>query len=429
MKRASQKLALLLLFLALLLPAQRRGRKPLPPVRTNLPTRAIVNSQNLPFIPGKQNGDTDQFSVWTSSGSGGKFNGGRIFGIMGDADFGGSNNGNHILFTELVNLDPDNPANTKIVLVNTMESYGVAAAGNCFGVSPNFSCSGYMPFSIGDNIYLPVHSQDHGFPWRTLLSSIIMSPDRGQHWCNYQTYTSAQNTCTAANWKADGDMATSDAGIQWVPKGGDWDPTGKMGKLTFVQINQDGATPPAIAGVDTSFYYVLSNTGDNTNTVHHLYAHRFKGDPMLPANWSHWNGRSWGKDPDSCVAIEPPEWTNHISFSQSVIYSVDHQLFYMSTDNDGSMGALPMAWSTTPWGPWTVLPQMETPALLYPTQFSTFMLATYKTIVPGKQFQIAMSGNRTPDAPAPWTYVVGFVTVDFNLPKEAASGDRNDQDR
>jgi hypothetical protein len=94
------------------------------------------------------------------------------------------------------------------------------------------------------------------------------------------------------------------------------------------------------------------------------------------------------KDPDSSAAIEPPEWTNHISFRKSVMYAVDDHTFYMSTDNDGSLGALPMAYSPTPWGPWTVLPPMDTPTLLYPTQFSTFMLATYKTIVPGKRFQI-----------------------------------------
>jgi hypothetical protein len=345
--------------------------------------------------------------------------------MFGDGDFGGSNTGNHILFTELLNLDPDHPENTKIVLVNTMESYGVAGEGNCFGVSPNFSCSGFMPFSLGDNIYLPVHSQDHGFPWRTLLSSIIVSPDHGLHWCNYQTYTSAHNTCTSANWKADGDMPTSDAGIQWVPRGGDWDATGKMGKLTYIQIYQDGETPPVIPGVDTSYQYVLSNTGDNTNTVHHIYAHRFKGDPMLPGNWTHWNGKSWVKNPDNSVAIEPPEWTNHISFSQSVMYAVDDQRFYMSTDNDGSRGALPMAYSYNPWGPWTELPAMETPILVYPTQFSTFMLSTYKTIVPGKRFQITMSGNRPQNSPEPWGYVVGFVVVDFYLSTEAGGGERN----
>jgi hypothetical protein len=433
----TQQTALLLLVAVPLLSAQtsevsgggRRGGDPARPAPVDLPIRTVVSSQNLPFQPGKQNGDTNQYSAWTASNTGGNFNGGHVYGMSGDADFGGSNTGNHILFTELVSYDPANPANTKIVLVNSMESYGVAGAGNCFNVSPNFSCSGYMPFSLGDNIYLPVHSQTGGPSWKTLLSSIIVSPDHGLHWCNYLTYTSGHNSCTSANWKADGDMPLNDAGIQWVPAGGDWDATGKMGKLTFVQIGQDGAAPPAIAGVDTSFHYVLSNTGDNTNLVHHIYAHRFIGDPMLPGNWTHWNGRSWVKNPDDCVAIEPPAWSSHINFSQSVMYAVDDHRFYMSTNNDGAGGPMVMASSKTPWGPWTELPPMDTPTMLWPTQFSTFMLSTYKTIVPGKRFQVAISGNRDASDPAPWKYVVGFVTVDFNLPREADVSKRNGLDR
>jgi hypothetical protein len=428
-------ITVLLLGAVSLLPAQTspvagRGRRgtPAPPPRVDLPIRTIVGSQNLPQGP-TQNGDTDQYSAWTPSNTGGNFNGGHVYGMFGDGAFGGSNTGNHILFTELVSYDPANPANTKIVLVNSMESYGVASAGNCFGVSPNFSCSGYMPFSLGDNIYLPVQSQDHGFPWRTLSSSIIVSPDHGLHWCNYLTYTSFHNTCTSANWKADGDMSLSDAGIQWVPAGGDWDATGKMGKLTFVQIGQDGETPPIIAGVDTSFHYVLSNTGDNTNTIHHIYAHRFKLDPMLPKNWTHWNGKSWVSNPDDCVAIEPPTWSNHTNFSQSVMYAVDHQMFYMSTDNDGTGGPLAMAYSKKPWGPWTDLSPMDTPTLPYPNQFSTFMLSTYKTIVPGKQFQVAISGNRPNNTPGPWGYVVGFVMMDFNLSGPADVVQRNVLDK
>jgi hypothetical protein len=372
------------------------------------------------------NGDTNHYSAWTPSDSGGNFNGGRVFGLCGDCQppiaVNPTNANRHVMVRELKTYDPFSAANTTIPIINSMDDYGTAGDRGCYSVvNVNRAMSpGLNIWSWNGNLMLFIQCQYTGQPYSTYSNTLITSPDFGQHWCNYAHYTGNGNVCNSgAPWSATGDLPRSNTSqdIQW-PADLYSETQSYMGKSTLVQISQDGAARPTIPRVDTSYEYFISNqgTGGGGGTVHKLFAHRFKlaDDPMLPASWQHWNGSSYQSELSAVADIMPRAWCCNGSFSQTAMYSPDFKKFFLIVDDGHPDSVYPMAYALKPEGPWIVMPKPRTPSSSYGYQFTTFMLSTYKSLG-NDEFTVSVSTNGSSEDTQnpPWGYTVGFQGLSF----------------
>ena len=386
--------------------------------------RSWISSYHIPEVRSGVGveSDTLRFSSWSPATDGGPFNGGNVYGSLNDGVFGsGLSNLN---FLKLGALDINNISGlggSTVILVNTMSDYGAAGSqtSTCDTTSGGDGVKSMDNWVDGGKNFWNLFCQGSGPNFMAYKSWLLISPDKGVHWCNYAHYT-VGNVCNAgASWSLTGDIpGTLSTDVQWFPTGGVDSSAGKMGRLSLVQVCQDGATCPTLpGGLSNTNHYFVSLTQDGSH-VNHMYLHRYSGDPMLPASWTHYNAGTWDANPDNSTAITLP-WT---PFAVSVIYSPEVGKFFLMADI-GNAGVLDMA-SSTDLLTWTALPAVASSSVQQPlgfSQFSTLVLAT-KAVTP-HGFRIAFMSNGCDDSfagcgtgtmvPANWNYTVGVAAIDF----------------
>jgi hypothetical protein len=387
--------------------------------------RSLISSYHIPEVRSGVGveSDTLRFSSWSPASDGGPFNGGNVYGSLNDGVFGsGLSNLN---FLKLGALDINNISGlggSTVVLVNAMTDYGSAGTitSTCDSTSGGDGVKNMDNWVDGGIIYWNLFCQGAGPNYPAYKSWLLCSNDKGVHWENYAHVTANGNVCDSVNHgSTTGDIpGTLSTDVQWYPTGGVDNHLGKMGRLSLVQVCQDGATCPTLPGsLSNTFHYFVSLTQDGSN-INHLYLHRYSGVPVLPASWTHYNAGSWDANPDNATAITLP-WT---PFAVSVIYSPEAGKFFLMADI-GNAGVLDMA-SSTDLLTWTALPAVASSSVQQPlgfSQFSTFVLAS-KVVTP-RGFRIALMSNGCDDSfvgcgtgtmvPANWNYTVGVAAIDF----------------
>ncbi len=381
---------------------------------------SLLNSTHSLFNTVTQKGDTWRCSGWSPSTAGGNWNGGHLYCTFNDGAFVASGNRNLAIW-ELTAYDPNNIANSTFALVNAMTSYGAAGTGGLCGA---LTYKSQDVWSDGGKLYWNQYCQTNGSPFDTFQSWISVSPDKGLHWCNFAHYVTGgnggANTCDAGNWGATGDVPTGATAtdMQWQSLG-TFTKGSTMGRLAPVQVVQDGVAMPTLpGGLSNAFHYVLS-VGETSDDISHMYLHRYSGDPMLPANWTHYNAGTWDTNPQNATILSPPA----VPQAVSAIYSADM--------NNGSGGFLLTAynnvayplWQSTDLVSWTALPATLAYSVDVAYEFPTFMLPTYATIVAGKSFSISQSLNGHDiggGCTTTWCYVLGFSKIVFNPPNATA---------
>ncbi len=296
-------------------------------------------------------GDTN-YVAWVGAAiKPGKFGGGSLIGMYNDghdsAAIGmcqGGGGGNSLCVYSMDAYDKANVANTKFSVINNMPSYGAYADTSCFdGIHQMKS---RKVFALNGKLYAPIFCMNGpapaaGQPWEAFQSGMIVSPDAGSHWCNYKTYTSGGNACTAANWQANGDNPRDAAGFQWPLSDG----TNKVTRQMLVDfLCQDNAIGcPVVAGADPLYLYFLASDslGAATTVMRVLKT----ADPMLPANWSVYSAGSWSADVQS--ATDVGGGTGGIGCCGAGYYLKDFATFAIWQHPNG------FATAPAPWGPWT----------------------------------------------------------------------------
>jgi hypothetical protein len=401
------------------------------------PQRVLVTSEHFVWHPtgaGGSNGDTPIFSSWSAAGTGGIFNGGRVFGTVNDGQIVGSASGN-MLILELTAFNQNSIAASALTLVNNMADYGTAGVTNstCTAAASSSTKSDAVWFD-GGVMYINMFCQNGSPTWATYKSWINCSNDFGATWENYAHVVAHGGVCNSTVWgSATGDIpGTASTDVQWWPASGANDHTGKMGKLALVQLAQDGATTPALpGGLSNTCHYFISNTEYASNVNHELYLHKYcsPDNPMLPASWVHYAAGSWVTNPDISTTITPTGWNTQTAFSQTAMYDPKSKLFYLEADGAFAHNYT-MAYSTD-LAHWTELDPIVAGTVEQGTQFGTFMLPTYAA-VPGTHFFTISVAQNNNDGPPPstcqptstsWCYVPGFAQVAFN-PPNVSSGAR-----
>jgi hypothetical protein len=308
-------------------------------------------------------GDT-QMGTWVSAATrAGPWNGGSII-VQYNDGIGNGCVSRNICLTELLTYDPVAPSAT-FGLVNDMSSYGGSSGQDCYdGVHEMKS---RKPFSLNGVLYLPIFCMTHGSPFDAFASGLIMSPDGGAHWCNYKTFQAGGNTCTSANWKADGDNPVDAAGFQWPLADG----TNKMTRLMHVEfLCQENTNCPVAAGVDPAYLYLAAFPSSNTSLE--LYMSRVAKSLgtaiMLPANYdvvSNPSGPVWtaagaSGQPAADISGGVVQAVGVLAAS-SWSYLKDFGVFSMWNQSNGTLSTTAgFATAPTPWGPWTKAPDFVT---------------------------------------------------------------------
>jgi hypothetical protein len=391
-------------------------------ISTVVPVRYITSAQHLTHVSsggGCENGDTPEFHAWTPAGGGGNFNGGHVFGMANDGCAVTVPTFN-LAIKELTSISP-----LTVALVNRMTSFGPSATGNCMGTTTHSSKSSTI-WSVGDILYLAAFCYDNGSPWLTYKTAIYKSADHGVTWMNWARAQSASPVA-----QADGDSCTGDTMtfgsvfncVQFLPVGGINDSSTKFGRPTYIQFAQDGATPPAIAGVDTSYNYFLGSR--NTDNTIYCYAYLRSTDPMNPAHWRYWDGTSnpalpatWNTSVANAVTLPAISGSG---VQPTAFYSVDYKKFFAVIYDVATNKTWTIYTALNPAGPWTVLPSQAAPAFIVGAQFPSFMLPTYVTEVASARFRIGIMSNGCDItggqcAGPGWDYSTGISFMDFNLP-------------
>jgi hypothetical protein len=393
------------------------------------PQASLVSSQHFTWNVSTSNGDTPLCSAWGPTGAGGPFNGGYIWCPINDGAMAGSGSRN-VLLLKLTGYDPANIANTTITLANAMTDYG-SASSHLSICSQTQSAKTGAVWSDGGKLYIQMQCQGTG-PWFEHYGVwILVSPNGGTDLCNYAHYVAATNSCTIANWSATGDVPASvtSADIQWPPPGGSFDGTSKVGQMAIVQVAQDGATPPVLPSPLSNTFHYYFTIGQSSGTIHilSLYLHRYTGDPMLPANHTHYNAGTWDANFSNSTAITTPGMSG-VGFVVSCMWAKDLYGgtggFLLQRDNQPSSAY--SQWMSRDLVNWTPLPAIIQNGVEIGTQFSTFLLATYQTVIAGTSFTVSMSQNNANangggsgaclPTNASWCYVMGFAKLLIQSP-------------
>lgn len=299
---------------------------------------------------GAFDGDTPHFTAWTGSSDGGHFNGGRVFGTANDTNSGC---GGAIGFIELTRLDFVTKNNTKLVCANSMSGFGNSGALNTpaswtDGVD---SWKTFNPWSLNGAIFLPINRQTQSDPWHASTSTIIMTPDRGAHWCNSVTYNT-YGGCTSAHWSVTGDPPANATQMMFGTLG-DW--SNPMARPMVVQFCQDQSCTGMPFDAD-KFLYFLTWSGDDKR----LYSTCVAKNPAAIMDktqwWYHTTGNANCGDPGSWThtagsAVKLADNNNHTYFglAGSVFYLPKAGLFVMTSALGGD--AMLLSTSAYPWGP------------------------------------------------------------------------------
>jgi hypothetical protein len=298
---------------------------------------------------GAFDGDTPYFTAWTA-GDGGSFHGGRVFGTANDTNAGC---GGAIAFIELRRLDFATKNNTRLICTNTMSGYGNSGALN----TPTTWTDGVdswktlNPWSLNGAIFLPVNRQMQSSPWHSNTSTIIMTPDRGAHWCNSVTYNT-YGGCTSAHWSASGDPPANASQMMFGAPG---DTSHPNTRPSVVQFCQDQSCTGMPFDADNYLYFV-SATGDEKR----LYSTCVAKNPaaIMDKNqwWYHTTGnancgdpQSWTREPAKAVKIADNNNHTYFGLAGSVVYLAKAHLFVMTSALKAS--SLLLSTSQYPWGP------------------------------------------------------------------------------
>ena len=306
-------------------------------------------------------GDTYHFTAWSGSGSGGNFNGGRIYGSYNDGS--GCPGGGNIAFLELTVLDWSTKSNTHVNCVNSMSSFGTAV-NQPAGWSDGNAWKSYNPTSYNGVIYWPVNRQEQSNPWNAYMSTMMMSPDRGVHWCNPATWAAHTGSagCDSSNWQANGDAPpNSSTGMMWGSVGVKTNP---MARPVRVQFCQDETCTGMPFDADNYLYFdSMDGTNGPTQYGVTMYAACVAKSPaaIMDATqwWYHTTGNATCGDPASWthniasavpVAQQKLAGTNFFQYPSSILYIAAAKQFLMfSYNTDGKTMLLS---SDYPWGPW-----------------------------------------------------------------------------
>ena len=233
-------------------------------IALSLPLEADLKSNGIPIdtidtvalgINNGIAGDTYLFTSWTGTETGGKFNGGHIYGSANDGS--GCSTSFNLAVLELTVLDWDNKTKTHVECANTMSSFGHTGQGNVPAGWNSIAWKNFNPFSVAGVLYLPVERQEQSSPWRVDMSTVIMSPDRAQHWCNPATLAAGGGTCTSSNWSATGDAPPNPTtGMMWGSLGV-W--SNPMARIANVQFCQDQTCTGMPFDADNYLYFITNN--------------------------------------------------------------------------------------------------------------------------------------------------------------------------
>ena len=324
------------------------------PAQTNLVGGRVIGTIDY-FSDVGQNfsGDTYHFTAWTASG--GNFSGGRVFGTYNDG--GGCGSGGNIGFLELVRLDFNNKGNTRISCINGMSGYGGGSQKNYpDGWTDGNTWKSFDPISVNGVIYMNVVRQTQSNPWSASMSTIIMSPDNGAHWCNPATIA-RYGSCSSSHWSSGGDApANAATGMMW---GSVNDTANKMTRLTPIQYCQDESCTGMPDGGD-QFMYFFSEDGNT-----HRYYLSCVAKPDLPAldvtKWYYYKGgsapcqdsSSWSNSvEDLAVVGSGSVGRDQMGLIGGIAYLKDIGLYVASAHVRGDQLILSSA--PHPWGPWKV---------------------------------------------------------------------------
>ncbi len=307
------------------------------------PNPAVLSGMNIPSPSG---GDTQQCALVSAAIRPGNFNGGSIIcqyndghdsGAIGLCQGGGG--GNSIAIYSLDVYDKSNVANVKFTCINPMTSYGAYAATSCY--DGQHQMKSRKPFALNGWLYLPIFCMNgptpvSGQPWEAFQSGIAASPDGGAHWCNAKTYAAGGNTCTAANWKADGDNPVDAAGFQWPVADG----TNRITRMQLIDYMcaDNAVNCPTSPAVDSNHLYFFAVDSLSNNTT--LMRVAKTANVMLPTSYEYFNLGFWSTQDASNIVIG-------IGCCGSVSYLKDFGVFAMWAHPSGFFTSL------HPAGPWT----------------------------------------------------------------------------
>jgi hypothetical protein len=295
-------------------------------------------------------GDTPHFTAWTGANDGGHFSGGRVFGTANDTNSGC---GGAIAFIELVRIDFGAKSNTKLLCANTMPGYGNSGALHVPATwTDNVdSWKTLNPWSLNGVIFLPINRQTQSNPWHSSMSSIIMTPDHGAHWCNSLTYNTYKG-CTSAHWSAAGDPPANPFEMMFGAPG---DTSHPNTRPMVVQFCQDQSCTGMPFDAD-NFLYFVSATGDERRLYATCVAKNTAAIMDKDQWWYHTTGNatcgddaSWTHEPAKAIKIADNGNHTYYGLAGSVFYLARAGVFVMTSALNGD--SLLLATSQYPWGP------------------------------------------------------------------------------
>ena len=370
---------------------------------------------------GGPTGDTYHWTAW--GGTGGNFGGGHVYGTVNDV---GSFCGGNLAVLELATLDWTTPSNSQINCVNNMTDFGGSGAVNVpAGWSDGLTFKSYNPIMVNGVLYLAINRQQQSSPWSSSMSSIIMSPDNGLHWCNPATVAS-YGGCTPAHWSANGDAPpNATTGMMWGTAGVY---TNTMARLMFVQYSKDQATTGMPDGAD-NYVYGVGRIGNGANMIAFCVA---KSDlPLLnAANFRYYTGgnstcgnaSSWSATQAAAIEIMPSGSDYRAMGNAGGIVWLPEFRMYVMAANTGNDGIY-LAKAYHPWGPWKVL--YGTGSLTYGSRQASILLPTYTSSCsgcsPGVRGQIVVGGAMTGHSPS---LTPTFSLVDLQVAGTDGLGNR-----
>lgn len=319
-------------------------------------------------IANPSGGDTQYFTWTTAATKAGNWSGGALVGQYNDgAGFGcvaslGAG-GRSICAYEMTAYNAGTSSATMAV-VNDMVSYGAYAAQSCYDAVNQMKSR--TPVAFDGVLLLPIFCM--GGPsdsFRGYASGLIVSPDGGAHWCNYNTFNTHSGSpgCDSSNWQSGGDNPTSSAGFQWPLADG----SNKMTRMQIVDfLCQDNTTScPTAAGVNSAYLYFITAptsappvNGGTAYVIRVLKSVGWEG-VMDPSNYEAYASGSWTSTLQNATDVSGG--VNLETCCSTYSYLGDYGLFVAWIHT----GTTSLVYSTapTPWGPWSPRSSFSTSGL------------------------------------------------------------------
>jgi hypothetical protein len=269
-------------------------------------------------------------------------------------------------------VDMDSLEGTTLHQVNAMPSYTTAG---CCGYPGEYQVYTAGMFVKNGNLYINNIVQNISNNYLAVHSGWSVSPDGGQHWCNYGTYQAGglggPNSCDTGNWRADGDVP-KDVGSFQFPSQDSADYSSKMEYLTEIMVPCAGGmaancTTPMPAALDPECRYFYGHPG--TREASFLF--RACGDPMLPSSWMSYNGGDW----DPVLQNATPIVTKGVIGIADIMWLPHFRRYaYAAALNSKQVQ---ICTSTVPWGPFRIEGSFQSTVTI---QFPNLVPGTYRYV-------------------------------------------------